>query len=104
MKVNSSYSSWAEIKWEVPQGSILGPLLFNICIFDLFLFVTPSIANYADDNTPYVICKDTPSVIKQLEQDAQILLGWLANNAFKANPDKSYLLLNKKKYKCIYYY
>ena len=95
VKVNSSYSSWAEIKCGLPQGSILGPLLLNIYLRDLFLFVTSNIANYADDNTPYAICKGTPSAIKQLEQDAQILLG-LANNAFKADPDKSHSLLNKE--------
>ena len=96
VRINSRYSSWSEINCGVPQGSILGPLLFNIYMCDLFSFVHPNIANYADDNTPYATSSNTQLVINQLENDAQLLLQWMDNNAFKANPDKSYLLLNSK--------
>ena len=52
--MNSYFSSWQEIIAGVPQGSILGSLLFNIFVNDLFLFVSSSkLSNYADDNKLY---------------------------------------------------
>ena len=52
-KINSVYSCWEEIIFAVPQGSILGPLLFNIFLCDLFYMMSDTdFASYADDNTP----------------------------------------------------
>ena len=58
-----------DILFAVPQGSILGPLLFNIFLCDMFLFCKDvDFASYADDNTPYCIGKTNEEVISQLEK------------------------------------
>ena len=57
-KVKNRFSKWSDILSGVLQGSILGPLLFNIYINDILYFVNEKcFANYADDNTPYAIDK-----------------------------------------------
>ena len=93
-KVGSYYSSWKSIKVGVPQGSILGPLLFNIFLNDIFYFITDiSIANYADDNTPYTTKNSITSLLETLEVETNTLLDWFRNNEMKPNEDKCHLLV-----------
>ena len=97
VKINDSFSSWSEILFGVPQGSILGPLLFNIFICDMFYFmVNFEIANYADDSTSFSAKLDGRSVVDELEILSSILSTWLKSNYMKANTDKSHLLLSSK--------
>ena len=54
VKINDSFSSWSDILFGVPQGSILRYLLFNIFICDMFYFMGNfEIANYADDSNHF---------------------------------------------------
>ena len=56
VKVNDAYSSWKDIFYAVPQGSILGPLLINIHLCDLSYFLEDlDIASYADNTTIYTV-------------------------------------------------
>ena len=94
VRVNASFSSWRKIETGVPQGSVLGPELYNINSNDLFLFMLIEIANYADDNSPFTVAPTIPQVLSQLERETATLLNWIRNNGLKANPDKFHLLLS----------
>ena len=96
-KIGTAFSKWADIFLGVPQGSILGPLLFNIYINDIFFFTEEtSITNYADDNTPYVCDKTVELISSHLENDSLKLCHWFKHNYLKCNEDKCHLLLSKK--------
>ena len=68
-RINNSYSTWMEIVFGVPQGSILGLLLFSFFLADLFFILNSTdIASYADDNMPHTTASDIDSLIASLEE------------------------------------
>ena len=80
-KGGSSYSKWSGIKDRISQGSILGPLLFNIFINDLFFVIGKSdICNFVDDNIVYSYGANLKTVLENLKQDASKLLYWFKIN------------------------
>ena len=82
----------------MPQGSILLPLLFDIFLCDLFLFLHDIlVANYADDITPYCTGLKISEVLIKLENAAEQLLQWFKDNRIKANPGKYRFLINNQK-------
>ena len=94
VKINSNNSSWREILNGVPQGSVLGPLLFNISINDLLFFVENSqVCNYADDNSLTVADVDLDKIIGRLETDIDILYRWFNNNGILLNEDKCHFMI-----------
>ena len=88
-KVNNVYSTYTDIIYGVPQGSIL---LFNIYISDVN---NCDIASHADDNTPYISDFDLEGVIQKLKFITNNFFERFKNNHMKASADKCHLLVTR---------
>ena len=89
IKINSDFSSWEEILFGVPLEFILGPLLCNIFLCDLFFIMNKTyFASYADDDTPYVVGSNTEGVNINLQNASLTLCKPFNDNQMKATPDK----------------
>ena len=98
IKINNRFSRRSSIEYGVPQGSFLGPLLFDIDLTYLFYECEDSnIANYADDTTQYACRENIRVVISELQSLAFRLFKWFGNNHIKANPGKPHILRSTKK-------
>ena len=91
-KVNSSFSTWSELLQGVPQGYVLGPILFNIYLNDLlYLTEMTQVCNFADDTTFYVCDKNLNTL------NTSLAVEWFENNFMKLNQDKCHLLVSGHK-------
>ena len=94
-KINQAYSSWEEIPFGIPQGSMVGPILLNNFLSDLFLVVqNVDFAKYADDSTIYDAGDNIDEVIFSLQESSKKLFKWFADNQMKANEDKCHLIVS----------
>ena len=86
MKINDTESVLQVLLSAIPQGSILAPILFNIFINELFLFIEDDeLTNFADDSTEYYSIEE---LIKVLENESKSAIGWFKMNDMIVNPDK----------------
>lgn len=97
VSIKGKLSMFLEILAGVPQGSILGPILFNIFINDFIdIFKKAEIHNFADDNTLSTHSHDTSEVVECLENESDIAIDWFTANHMIANPGKFKAILVKK--------
>ena len=85
VKVGNARSEWVTLSKGVPQGSILGPLLFNVFINDLYMFIQDCVLyNYADDNSLSCTANTIEEVISSLESDGKNVIKWFTDNGMQA--------------------
>ena len=96
VKIDSYRSEWVPLKKGIPQGSCLGPLIFNIFVNDLFLFIEKCmLINYADDNTLSYSAKTFDVIMDALRFDTKNAIKWFTMNYMQANPDKFQVMIMK---------
>ena len=90
VKVGDAVSSWDFNRRGVPQGSVLGPLVFNVFLNDLSYFITKVKLNaYADDQQLYSSDSDQVALYNKLNDELCIAVDWFKLNGLMANPENS---------------
>ena len=99
VRINNTHSQVETIISGVLQRSILGPILFNLSITDLFFFVAlASLYNFADDNTLSAFATTVSRLMKILESESEVAIDSFKKNKMVENPDKfEAIILDKRK-------
>ena len=103
IKINNVFSSWKDLILGVSQGSVLGPLLFNIYLNYLFFFLKDvGIFNFADGTTTYISDESLENVLKSLEKISMLAIHWFENIYMKLNTGKYHLIVSGYKHEQVW--
>ena len=97
VNVNGVYSDWLNVVRGVPQGTVLGPLLFNIYVNELSQSTNCRITQYADDTCIFVSGKDVSLICDQLAGGINVVIDFLEEHELMINVQKTkFLILGSK--------
>ena len=104
VKIGSSHSDWQNIEMGVPQGSILGPLLFNIFMNDLAYVIKEStLSAYADDTQIFYADKDPKKVEEVINKDLERIDKWYIENQMIRNHSKYQAMVMGRREEDLYF-
>ena len=93
VKINNKFSSEDILIVGVRQGSIDGPLLFNLFINDRIIFIQYcTLSNYDDDNNLFSMGKNKDEIKNILSSDFRVVNDWFYENFMVLNPEKSHFM------------
>ena len=97
--VNNILSEFNKVISGVPQGSIVGPTLFNCFFNDFYYFIkNANVHNFAEDNTLTTFAQNVGTLMSILESDSKIAIAWFETNKMIVNPSKfQSIIIDKKK-------